>query len=148
MPKTAVIPPTTPNQAYMVASHAYGNHDMTWAYKGDILAALNLALKALQNTVTGNAKGDEVLRLLRVAGNIESQPHPHIGVGQCPICRHYGKDCTGDKAMTLEDVIEHGLPVDDGTGVKTEQCAHGNHETCPDVDANCCECSCHWKGGR
>jgi hypothetical protein len=24
-----------------------------------------------------------------------AQPHPKITHGQCPICRHYGDDCTG-----------------------------------------------------
>lgn len=26
----------------------------------------------------------------------ENGPHPKIGTGLCPVCKHYGSDCTGD----------------------------------------------------
>jgi len=32
---------------------------------------------------------------------------------------------------------------DDSDLCTTEQCRDGNHEECPDMDANCCECGCH-----
>lgn len=31
----------------------------------------------------------------------------------------------------------------DDDSVLTAQCADGHCPDCPDVDANCCECSCH-----
>jgi hypothetical protein len=33
--------------------------------------------------------------------------------------------------------------ADDDPRVMTSQCAAGNHDRCPDIDANCCECICH-----
>ncbi len=37
-------------------------------------------------------------------GGVRIIQHPHnkVPYGKCPICRHYGEDCTGDPA-----VIEH-----------------------------------------
>jgi len=36
--------------------------------------------------------------------------------------------------------------ADDPDRVITSACLNDVHEECPDIDANCCECSCHWRG--
>ena len=30
--------------------------------------------------------------------------HPHVNVGQCPVCYHYGDDCTGQTPKTEKPV--------------------------------------------
>lgn len=36
-----------------------------------------------------------LLRMDATKNKPSEQVHPHIGVGYCRICKHYGEDCTG-----------------------------------------------------
>jgi len=53
---------------------------------------------------------------------------------RCAIC---GQDVPDD----FERCYDCRLSNDDS--VMTKACSVGDHSHCPDVSANCCECSCH-----
>lgn len=69
-----------------------------------------------------------------------SEIHPDT----CGICGKYssfGKHTVSDPIDRM--YAEAFEDEDDPDQTMTEQCRRGTHDGCPDVDANCCECSCH-----
>jgi hypothetical protein len=42
---------------------------------------------------------ERFLRACEPGANVRAKKavHEHIGVGHCPVCNHYGRDCTGKK---------------------------------------------------
>lgn len=49
---------------------------------------------AIDDNIRMEAAADLASELLAIIDNIP--PHPKHGPGLCPVCNHYGDDCTGE----------------------------------------------------
>ena len=54
-------------------------------------------MRSAQNHFDCETQGVDCCKVCGSSDGCACEAHPHVGVGYCAVCRHYGSNCTGEK---------------------------------------------------